>query len=131
MKNIFNPVYREDYLRGYSIGSNPYSQLDSKQYSEAFTSGFHYGRLEYEEMNGYVSSGIPQQIVTKKILEDFLLAGMLGLEIDAEGYTTYQLDIIEIWYKNGIDQYDPNRSIYLMEILEENGIEMNADSIFD
>jgi hypothetical protein len=128
MENIFNSVYREDYLMGYSIGSNPYSEFEHKHYNEAFKSGFDLGRLDYEAMNGYISGGIPQLIVTKKILEDFLLAGMLGLDIDADGYNTYQLDIIEIWYQSGIEKYDPKQSMYLSAILEANGIEINYNS---
>ena len=127
MGNIFNVIYREDYLKGYSIGQNPHSRFDSRQ-NEAFKSGFDLGRHDYETMNGLLASGIPKLIVTKKILEDFLLAGMLGLEIDADGYTTFQLDIIEIWYQSGIEKYDPNQSIYLSEILESNGIEIACNS---
>lgn len=124
IKKAFNTVNREDYLKGYAIGLNPYANCDDKLYSEAFYSGFDYGRLEYEGMNGLVSAGIPELIVTRKTLDDFLLAGMLGLDIDSEGYTTFQLDVIEIWYRNGIEQYDPRQTEYLQWILEKEGIEL-------
>jgi hypothetical protein len=58
------------------------------------------------------------------VLEDFLLAGMLGMSISDEGYTPFQIDVIEKWYQSGIEKYDANQSIYLLAILEHNGIEV-------
>ncbi|GEP51429.1 hypothetical protein FNO01nite_21010 [Flavobacterium noncentrifugens] len=124
MKNIFNPVYRQDYFAGYSSGLNPYLQFNDKLYTEAFQSGFQSGRMDYEAMNGKISDGIPELIVTTKVLEDFLMAGMLGMDIDADDYTAFQISIIEKWYQSGIEKYDPNESIYLLAILEKNGIEI-------
>lgn len=124
MKNISNPVYREDYLKGYSAGFDPYSMVETGNRSAGFVSGYNFGRIDYESMNGYIVAGIPPQIVTKKILEDFMLAGMLGFDIDSEGYTTFQLDVIEIWYKSGIEKYNPEQGEYLAFILEANGIEI-------
>ena len=75
-------------------------------------------------MIGRILEGIPQRIVTVKILEDFLLAGMLGLGIDDEGYNFFQLNGIAKWYESGIEKYDPNQCVYLSEILEGNGIQI-------
>ncbi|MFM2212922.1 MAG: hypothetical protein RL427_185 [Bacteroidota bacterium] len=124
MKDIFNPIYRQDYLEGYAIGQNPYAKLSDKDSNEAYKDGFHQGRLNYESMNGNVEFGIPQLLVTNKVLEDFLLAGMLGMSISDEGYTPFQIDVIEKWYQSGIEKYDANQSIYLLAILEQNGIEV-------
>ena len=124
-KNIFSPAYRQDYFRGYSNGLNPFLKANSKKNTEAFKSGFNSGRMDYEEMNGFTIKGIPLRIVTTKVLEDFLLAGLLGLSIDTIGYNSYQLQVISKWYQSGIEKYDPNQSMYLYEILEENGIQMN------
>jgi len=124
-KNIYSPAYRADYFQGYSHGLNPFPQVNYKENSEAFDSGFNSGRIDYEEMNGPIIEGIPLRIVTTKVLEDFLLAGLLGLSIDTEFYTSYQLHIISQWYQSGIEKYDPDQSIYLFEILEENGIQIN------
>jgi hypothetical protein len=124
MKDIFNPIYRQDYLEGYAIGQNPYAKLNENDSNEAYKDGFHQGRLNYESMNGNVEFGIPQLIVTNKVLEDFLLAGMLGMSISDEGYTPFQIDVIEKWYQSGIEKYDANQSIYLLAILEHNGIEI-------
>lgn len=124
-KNIFNPVYRKEYFRGYSNGLNPFPQVIGKENSEAFNAGFDSGRMDYEEMNGSIREGIPQLIVTNKVLEDFLLAGLLGLSIETEGYTTHQLNVIAKWYQSGVEKYDPNQSIYLFGILEENGIQLS------
>ena len=123
-KNIFNPVYRQDYFEGYAKGINPFPQGNCTNASEAFKSGFNSGRMDYEEMNGRIKDGIPQRIVNNKVLEDFLLSGLLGLSIDTDGYTSYQLDVIEKWYLSGVEKYDPNHSIYLFEILEDNGIQL-------
>jgi len=123
MKKAMHPAYREEYLKGYSAGLSPYN-TSNKSKSEAFHLGFDNGRLEYEAMNGLVSAGIPERIVTRKTLDDFLLAGMLGLDIDSDGYTTFQLDVIQIWYRNGIEQYNPAQSEYLFDLLEGIGIEI-------
>lgn len=124
MKNTHCPIYRLDYFEGYSNGLNPKIQVNKKRANEAFTTGFNLGRLEFESMNGSMRNGIPKRIVNTKILEDFLLAGLLGLSIDTEGYTSFQLHIILQWYQSGIEQYDPKQSSYLIELLDENGIEM-------
>jgi len=125
-KNIYTTTYRQDYFQGYSNGQNPFLQIDSQKNSVAFISGFNSGRMDYEEMNGQISKGIPQRTVTIKILEDFLLAGLLGLSIeDTDDYSSYQLNIIAKWYQSGVEKYDPSQSVYLFEILEEIGIQID------
>jgi hypothetical protein len=123
MNNIFNPIYRQDYLQGYINGSNPYLKIPDNQ-NEAFVYGFNQGRLDYERMNGKIIHGIPKLIVTNKVLEDFLLAGMLGISINDDDYTAFQIDVISKWYQSGIEKYNPNQSGYLLNILEDNGIEI-------
>lgn len=123
MKNIFNPIYREEYLKGYSNGFNPLIELHNKE-TEAYNFGFEQGRADYEKLNGKIIYGIPKLIVTNKVLEDFLLAGMLGMNIDENGYTAYQIDVISKWYQSGVEKYNPQQSNYLLNILEENGIEI-------
>ena len=124
MKNIFNPIYRQDYLEGYSIGQNPYSKIKSDTPNSAFNEGFDSGRFDYENLNGSVLNGIPKKIINEKILEEFLLAGLLGINIDTEGYTHFQISILLKWYQSGIEKYDPKQNTYLLDILEENGIEI-------
>jgi hypothetical protein len=123
MNNIFNPIYRQDYLQGYSNGQNPHIEIRSNQ-NEAYLYGFNQGRLDYERMNGKIMHGIPKLIVTNKVLEDFLLAGMLGISINDDGYTAFQIDVIAKWYQSGIEKYNPNQSSYLLALLEDNGIEI-------
>jgi hypothetical protein len=123
MNNIFNPVYRQDYLQGYSNGLNPYLAINNDQ-NEAFVYGFNQGRQEYERMNGKVVHGIPKLIVTNKVLEDFLLAGMLGISINDDDYNAFQIDVISKWYQSGIEKYNPSQSSYLLGILEDKGIEI-------
>lgn len=123
MKNIFSPVYRQDYLLGFSKGQNPYLNIEENQ-NEAYVLGFNQGRLDYERMNGKVAYGIPKLIVTNKVLEDFLLAGMLGISINDDDYTAFQIDVISKWYQSGIEKYNPDQSSYLLALLEENGIEI-------
>lgn len=123
MQDIFNPVYRKDYFDGYSNGLNPMLELGNI-YSEAYKIGFLMGREEYENFNGKISYGIPKLIVTTKVLEDFLLAGMLGMNIDETGYTSFQLEVIQKWYQSGIEKYDVTNNNYLLDILDENGIEL-------
>lgn len=124
-KNIFNIVYRQEYFEGYSIGSNPYMEYSNTKNSQAFIAGFNAGRSDYESMNGQIINGIPEKIVTSTILEDFLVSGLLGLSVDTNGYTSWQLRIIEEWYLSGTEKYDPNQSVYLSEILKSNGISIN------
>jgi hypothetical protein len=123
MNNIFNPIYRQDYLQGYTNGLNPYLKIPDNQ-NEAHIYGFNQGRTEYERMNGKIIHGIPKLIVTNKVLEDFLLAGMLGISINDDDYNAFQIDVISKWYQSGIEKYNPNQSSYLLGILEENGIEI-------
>lgn len=126
MQNIINSVYRQDYIAGFAQGLNPFLQLDkSLDIDHAFSLGFRCGRLDYETMNGRTVQGIPELIVTNQILEDFLMAGMLGMNIEAEGYNSFQLKIIQQWYESGIEKYEPNESIYLLALLEKNGILTN------
>ena len=122
-KNIFSSSYRQDYFDGYSNGQDPFLLIDNSKSSVAYISGFNSGRMDYEEMNGQVAKGIPKQIVTIKILEEFLLSGLLGLDIEEiDDYTAYQLNIISKWYQSGIEKYDPSQSTYLFEVLENIGI---------
>ena len=123
MKNIFSPVYRQDYLQGFSNGLNPHLNIDENQ-NDAYIFGFEQGRIDYERMNGKIVHGIPKLIVTNKVLEDFLLAGMLGISINDDDYTAFQIDVISKWYQSGIEKYNPSQSEYLLEILEDNGIEI-------
>ena len=123
MKNIFSPINRQDYLKGFSNGQNPYLKVEENQ-TEAYIFGFNQGRLDYERMNGKIIHGIPKLIVTNKVLEDFLLAGMLGISINDNDYTAFQIDVISKWYQSGIEKYNPRQSSYLLAILEENGIDI-------
>ena len=123
MKNIFSPVNRQDYLKGFSNGQNPYLKVEESQ-TEAYIFGFNQGRLDYERMNGKIIHGIPKLIVTNKVLEDFLLAGMLGISINDDDYTAFQIDVIAKWYQSGIEKYNPSQSSYILGILEENGIDI-------
>jgi hypothetical protein len=123
MKNIFSPVYRQDYLLGFTNGLNPHLSVEENQ-TDAYIIGFNQGRLEYERMNGKIIHGIPKLIVTNKVLEDFLLAGMLGISINDNDYTAFQIDVISKWYQSGIEKYNPSQSSYLLAILEENGIDI-------
>ena len=124
-KRIFDILYRQEYFEGYSLGSNPYTEFSNSKNSQAFIAGFNSARSDYESMNGLISDGIPQQIVTSNVLEDFLVSGLLGLSVDTNGYTSWQLRIIEEWYQSGTEKYDPNQSIYLSEVLKTNGISIN------
>jgi len=125
-KNIFSTSYRQDYFDGYSNGQNPFLKMDSKKSSVAYISGFNSGRMDYEEMNGQISKGIPQRIVTIKVLEEFLLSGLLGLDIEEIGdFTSFQLNVISKWYQSGIEKYDPSHSTYLFEVLEDKGIQVD------
>lgn len=125
MENFYNPVYRDEYLQGFAVGLNPNHENHMvDQTKKAFNSGFQYGREEYERLNGKIALGIPKHILTDKILEEYMLAGMLGMAIEYGHYTPHQLNIIEQWYKSGIEKYDPDETIYLLALLESEGIEV-------
>jgi hypothetical protein len=47
------------------------------------------------------------------ILEDFLIAGLLGLPIDDEGYTAHQVAMIEEWYQSGRIEVNNNHILLL------------------
>lgn len=122
MKNIFSNAYKEAYVDGYSTGLNPLKQFKRLRNNEAFVVGFNSGRSDYERMNGCISNGIPQRIITDELLEDYLLAGLLGLPIEIYGYSSHQINLIDQWYQSGIEMYDPDQNTHLSEILEKNGI---------
>ena len=123
-KDIFTPVYRQDYFEGYSDGSNPYIRINGRKESKAYKNGFASGRSDYESMNGQVKYGIPTRLVTNKVLDDILLAGLLGLSVDSEGYTPFQMAVLSQWYQSGTEKYDPRQSTYLLALLEKNNIEV-------
>jgi len=130
MIDIFNPIYREEYLKGYSTGINPHNQYDLPVDNEAFVSGFNAGRMDYVSWNGSLENGIPKRIITKEILEDFLLSGLLGLNIDTNDYSTFQLNVLSKWYQSGTENYEPKNSLYLFSVLEKNGIQINNETFY-
>lgn len=130
MNNIFNPTYRQDYLEGYSNGLNPQFQINEIVENDAFITGYNSGRLDYESWNGSITLGIPKRVITKEILEDFLLSGLLGLNIDTNDYNAFQLNILSKWYQSGTEKYEPNHSIYLFTVLEKNGIQIKNETFY-
>jgi hypothetical protein len=123
MQDIFNPVFRKDYFEGFSEGLNPMLTLRDS-YSGAYFEGFQLGREEYENFNGKIENGIPKLIVTTKVLEDFLLAGILGMNIDESGYSPYQIEVIQKWYQSGVEKYDVYSNEYFLNILHQKGISL-------
>lgn len=130
MNDIFNPTYREAYLKGYCLGMNPKIQPDLSEDSNAFINGFNAGRREYESWNGSIENGIPIREITKEVLEDFLLSGLLGLNIDTNDYTPHQLNVLSKWYQSGTEKYEPNNSLYLFSVLEKYGIQINNETFY-
>jgi hypothetical protein len=128
MKNLFSPPHRRDYSNGYEQGFDPSAFCSAHDCSEAFLSGFQSGRLDYERLNGRISDGIPMRIITHATLEEFYLAGMLGLEIGAEGFTPRQVDTVSEWYRRGLERYQPQHMEYLTEVLESSGIDLRPAS---
>lgn len=130
MNNIFNPTYRQDYLDGYSKGLSPQFQINEIVENDAFITGFNSGRMDYESWNGSITEGIPKRVITKEILEDFLLSGLLGLNIDTNDYNSFQLNVLSKWYQSGTEKYEPNHSIYLSAILEQNHIQIKNETFY-
>ncbi len=122
MSKIFDPVYRKEYMDGYVFGSNPFLGGDLSYCGEAFSSGFYSGRQMYESQNGPLSEGIPAKILDNEALEDFMLAGMLGMSIDLEGYSDFQIKVIGKWYMSGVEKYDPSEWMELFAFLESESI---------
>jgi hypothetical protein len=124
MKQAYNSIYVKEYYEGYSLGIDPFSATNSVQNSEAIVAGFQSGRSEYERMNGFLSAGIPNRILNDKVLEDYLLAGMLGMSIDTLGYTPYQINTIVVWYLSGVEKYEPLQFEPLFGLIEDLEIEL-------
>jgi hypothetical protein len=125
MKQSYNATYVKEYYEGYTMGINPFSSSYIVQTNAAIHAGFQSGRTEYERINGCVSAGIPTRIVTDKVLEDFLLAGMLGMPIDTDNYTPYQINTIVVWYQSGVEKYEPSQFDTLFDLLNEIDIAFN------
>jgi hypothetical protein len=58
-------------------------------------------------------------------LEDFLISGLLGLNIDIGCFSSCQLKVLVKWYQSSTEKYEPNQGNDLVEILEMNGINLN------
>jgi hypothetical protein len=123
IKDTFGPRKVKEYQKGYDKGQNPFLEIPGDS-SDAFILGFTTGRQEYEDRNGRLTDAIPLRIVTTKTLEDFQLAGMLGLQVDTENYNEHQLNILSEWYKVGTQQYDPASGQALLALLEMKGIQI-------
>ncbi|MBF0694750.1 MAG: hypothetical protein IR153_06810 [Flavobacterium sp.] len=130
MENIFNSKFRKQYLNGYVFGQNPifldFEDLTSvaPQFNnEAFLAGFKSGRRKYERINGLLENGIPENILTDKDLDEYLLAGELGMPLEAEGYTELQMSYIIKYYRSGSKNYNSDRDIALYSFLSDFGIE--------
>ncbi|RZJ70682.1 hypothetical protein [Flavobacterium sp.] len=122
MDKIFDPVYRKEYMDGYVFGSNPFLGGDMSYSGEAFSNGFYSGRHNYESNNGPISLGIPQKLLNNEVLEDFMLAGMLGMSIDLDGFNDFQIKVIGKWYMSGVEKYDPSEWMDLFAFLESEAI---------
>ena len=68
-KKIFDIVYRQEYLEGYSIGLNPYMEFSNIKNSQAFIAGFNSGRSDYESMNGLKNTNLIKVIIFQKYLK--------------------------------------------------------------
>ncbi len=117
-------------MNGYTFGQNPifldFEDLTTvaPQYNnEAFLAGFKSGRIKYERINGKLTDGIPTKVLTDKILQDFLLAGELGMPMESEGYTDHQKTYIAKYYRSGCQYYNSDNDISLYSMLSEFGIE--------
>ncbi|HEX9981100.1 MAG TPA: hypothetical protein VGB50_11110 [Flavobacterium sp.] len=131
MENTYNPRYQKLYSQGYTFGLNPIfidwediTNVAPRYNNDAFLSGFMYGRKDYERFNGAVSDGIPELVLTEKILENIRMTGKIGMSFDAKGYTKHQLKFIKEYYERGCREYEPDQDISLYSVLAINGIEL-------
>lgn len=129
MEDIFNSTYRKYYIQGYTFGLLPVFhdcedmlKIAPHFQNEAFISGFHEGRHEYEKLNGKLDEGIPERIITEKILADYFLEGKLGMPCDLDGYTQHQKEIIKQYYTSGASYYIPGYDSGLNSLLGFNSI---------
>ncbi len=130
MADIFNPSYKKQYIQGYTFGLLPVFhdcedmlKIAPHFQNEAFISGFYEGRHEYEKLNGRICDGVPEKIITEKILADFFLEGKLGMPCDLEGYTNHQAAIIRQYYDSGASYFVSGFDLRLNALLIENNIE--------
>ncbi|HEX8270635.1 MAG TPA: hypothetical protein VF581_12145 [Flavobacterium sp.] len=129
MENLSNPKYHKQYLQGYAFGNNPaFAEFEdinncTREFkSEAFKSGFASGRSEYERINGPLSHGIPHQILSQKILQEFLMLGRLGMPLEASEYSEHQQKVIQQYYGSGRTFYNCDGDISLYLLLADSGI---------
>jgi hypothetical protein len=50
--------------------------------------------------------------------------------LDTDNYTPYQIDVILVWYKSGIEKYERRSSITVCSSLEEEGISLISITLF-
>lgn len=131
VEDIFNDKHRKLYIQGYTFGLLPVFhdcedmlRIAPHFQNEAFISGFCEGRHEYERLNGPLHKGIPEKIITEKILADYFMDGRLGLPIDLDGYTGHQRKIILQYYNSGVSYYSQGFDSPLHDLLAQSGIGM-------
>lgn len=133
MENISHPEFQKFYDHGYTFGMNPIfeecedlSRIAPKYRNEAFLRGFTVGRNEYEKLNGSVCDGIPNQILTERILLGFRIDAQLGIKLEAEGYNDFQMKLIVSHYEAGAGRYNESQNFSLYSLLGENGIGLES-----
>ena len=131
MENLYNHAAKELYQKGYVFGQNPIfidcedvRNVAPRYDNDAFLSGFHNGRRAYEKMNGKVTDGIPDLILTAKKLEEFTMLGEAGIPLNDDGYTRHQKSVIFRYYRRGYANHDNDQDISLYLLLSENGIDL-------
>ncbi|HEX9980959.1 MAG TPA: hypothetical protein VGB50_10400 [Flavobacterium sp.] len=129
MENTYSSEYMQAFIQAYEFGLNPaFIDVEDMLSVAPFTntaghiSGFMEGRKQYELLNGPVYNGIPRNILTEKILEQYMIDGIIGLSFDELGYTRHQLQHISRYYEAGKSKRNYKYSFILEHSLNQMGI---------
>ena len=129
MGQYADPVFKKQYLRGYVFGMNPiFHDCENPRrivppiHDDAFLLGFDEGRLCYEKLNGPLCNGIPERVITDKLVREMYIDGNLGYPIDLLGFSTPQQRVLLEAYNDGAANMDPMHKILLQDLLVSLGI---------
>lgn len=131
MSNTSECKFDKQYKQGFAFGIYPafadcedLSKCAKEYNNDAFKLGFAAGRIEYENLNGPISSGLPKKILTPKLIDHFELLGKIASPLEAEGFSKHQMAVIEKAYRKALETYSEAVNFLLEDFLRKCGIEI-------
>ena len=121
---------KRQYNQGFSFGISPVftefedmTKCGKKFRSQAFQNGFNRGRSTYIQLNGELTDGLPNIILTPKIAENFIILGLIEEPLQiSKRFSSYQISVIHSYYQKGLAQKDNIFFVNLQRLLHDFGV---------